>query len=301
MLDIILDFFHKIIERFINAEKRREKIDFDGAKDYEETRTVEDSIFNRQAAEDLPRPPNNSIENDSSVTGASIYDREVFILIDKSGSMVRKDYDTRGLSRWDYLQEQIESLVFRLTTPIKGVKENKVCDKVQVHFFSRNEVESGHTIKDASNVQSLFLENVPFGNTFVGPTLNKCLDTWISNGQKEGRGAFFFIYTDGLFDDEGEFVDCLVRAGSVITNHRLVKFFVLGLGQDIDIDKFVELDSNIDQIMPIDVFVFDMVNKVEDIIELLERQVLPDEPESYIAGWFQQDKPKLYKEFTGNP
>ena len=214
--------------------------------------------------------------------------------------MVRKDYDTRGLSRWNYLQEQVESLVLRLTTPIKGISENKVCDKLQVRFFSRNEVEPGHTIKDASQVQSLFLENLPFGNTFIGPTLNKCLDTWISNGHKEDRGVFFFIYTDGLFDDEGEFVNCLVRAGSVITNHRLVKFFVLGLGQDIDIEKFVELDSNINQIMPIDVFVFDMVNKVEDIIELLERQVLPDEPESYLAGWVKKENPKRYKEITGN-
>lgn len=220
----------------------------------------------------------------------TIYDRDVFILIDQSGSMVRKDTDTGNLPRYEYLQEIVEGHVFAM---LSDHHDRKICDQVSVYFFNRNPIASEPAIvTSADQVQTLFKQNPPRNNTIVSPTLQKCLNTWLSKGKPEGRGAFILIYTDGLFNDEADFIKCISRACTQIKDHREAKIFVLGIGHDIDIHHFLEIDFNTVNQMPFDIFVFELVNEFDDILELLKRQLI-DTPHSAIPAWVKQRYPEF--------
>ena len=221
----------------------------------------------------------------------SLHNREVFILIDQSGSMVRKDGDTGDQTRYEYLAEIVEGHINRILSPHSS--EQKICDRLSVYFFSRKRTPpTPTTITDAADVWRLFIKNQPKTKTFISPTLNHCLDSWLSKGQKNNQGAFFIIYTDGEFDDEEEFINCIASACAEIKHHQEVKFFVLGLGEDINIEHFLALDFNVNQTMPFNIFVFDLVNEVDDIIELLSRQLI-DTPHLAFPDWVKTRHPEF--------
>lgn len=230
----------------------------------------------------------------SSELSFDIYERDVFILIDQSGSMVRKDADTGNQTRYEYLEEVVEGHVFTIlnTCSERGKKTGKkICDRVLVYFFNRNIVPAKPAIvTEASQLRNLFLQNSPRHNTRISPTLNHCLDHWQTHGKLNGRGAFILIYTDGLFNDESQFVNCIARACTLIEKHQMLKIFVLGIGQDIDVEHFLELDFDTYNQMPFNIFVFDMVNEVEDIVELLKRQSI-DTSYLTLPDWVRQRHP----------
>lgn len=227
---------------------------------------------------------------------STIYNRDVFILIDRSGSMVRKDADTGNQTRYEYLQEVVEGDVAAILSGQNNRRQKSgqtICEGVSIYFFSRPEVApSPIAIRDASEVWKLLRSNQPKTKTFIGPTLEKCLDTWLAQGKPNNRGAFFIIYTDGQFNDEPQFVDCLAKACAHIENHNTVKFFVLGLGQDVDIEHFLNLDFNIKNQLPFELLVFDLVNEVDDIIELL-KQPLTEEPQLTFPEWVKRRYPEF--------
>jgi len=230
--------------------------------------------------------------------------RDIFILIDQSGSMVRKDEDTGKQTRYEYLAEVVEghiAAILSVGSDLRTQIDEKIARKqsdltdndVSVYFFSRERVKPKPiVINDASQVWKLFVKNQPKTKTFVAPTLNHCVNTWLTEGKPQGKGAFFIIYTDGQFDDEERFVHCIASACTKIDNHKDIKFFVLGLGQDIDIEHFLALDFNVNQTMKFNIFVFDLVNEVDDIIELLQRQ-LTDDPYRAFPDWVRIRHPDL--------
>ncbi len=230
----------------------------------------------------------------SSELSFDIYERDVFILIDQSGSMVRKDADTGNQTRYEYLEEVVEGHVYTIlnTRSEPGKKTGrKICDRVLVYFFNRNIVPAKPAIvTEASQLRNLFVQNSPRHNTRISPTLNHCLDHWQTHGLLNGRGAFIIIYTDGLFNDESQFVECIARACTLIEKHQMLKIFVLGIGQDIDVEHFLELDFDTYNQMPFNIFVFDMVNEVEDIVELLKRQSI-DTSYLTLPNWVRQRHP----------
>jgi len=224
---------------------------------------------------------------------SNIYNRDVFILIDQSGSMVRKDADTGEQTRYQYLEEVIEGHINSILSETTG--QEKICDSVSVYFFSRNQVDD-YPIKvsDAAQVQSLFLENKPKAKTFIGPTIDRCLDIWLAEGKPQNHGAFFIIYTDGLFDDEPRFVNCLEKACNNIEDAKAVKVIILGLGKDIDEMSFLNLYFNVIDRLPYNVFVFNLVNEVDDIIQELERQLV-DNPSLAFPEWVKKKYPEFVK------
>lgn len=235
--------------------------------------------------------PPNPLKPDSN---SDIYDRDVFILIDQSGSMVRKDEDTENQTRYDYLEEVVEGHVFSILNTCSDRRQKtsrKICDHIQVYFFNRNKTPAKAAIvTEASQLRNLFLQNSPRNNTRISPTLNYCLDYWKTHGKPKGRGAFIMIYTDGLFNDESQFVECIARACTLIDNHQTLKIFVLGIGQDIDVEHFLELDFDTYNRMPFNIFVFDLVNEVEDVVELLKRQLI-DTSYLTLPDWVRQRHP----------
>jgi Bacterial regulatory proteins, luxR family len=231
----------------------------------------------------------------------TIYDRDVFILIDQSGSMVRKDTDTGNQTRYSYLQEIVEGHVFAILSaqnkPCRKTAQ-KICDRLSVYFFNRNPAPAEPTIiTDAGQIQDLFAQNPPRNNTVISPTLQICLDTWLEQGKRHDKGAFFLIYTDGLFNDEAQFIDCIAKACTQIEHHKMIKIFVLGVGKDLDVEHFLELDFNTYDRMPFDIFVFDLVNELDDITELLKRQLI-DLPHTALPNWVKQRYPDFAQRFT---
>lgn len=228
---------------------------------------------------------------------STIYNRDVFILIDQSGSMVRKDADTGEQTRYQYLEEVIEGHINSILSETTG--QEKICESVSVYFFSRNQVdEYPIKVRDAAQVQSLFLENKPRAKTFIGPTIDRCLDIWLAEGKPQNRGAFFIIYTDGLFDDEPRFVTCLEKACNNIEDAKAVKFIILGLGKDIDEMSFLNLDFNVNDHLPYNVLVFNLVNEVDDIIQELERQIVNT---FNFPEWVKKKYPEFVKKVTEAP
>lgn len=216
---------------------------------------------------------------------ATIYKRDVFILIDRSGSMNQKDADTGDQTRYEYLQEVVQghvAQIFSAGQVRQGASGQKICDEIFIYFFSKNEAATNPIIvNNPRQVPVLFQENRPKTKSFIAPTLDKCVQTWVDRGQPKNRGAFFIIYTDGLFDDVPKFIDCISRTCSQLTDPKAAIFLVLGLGEDMCIDYFLELDFNINQQIPFDAVAFDLVNEADDIIHVLERQLLNELPNAF--------------------
>jgi len=235
---------------------------------------------------------------DETAEEAFLYNRDVFILIDQSGSMVRKDEDTGKQSRYEYLAEVVEGHVAAILGKRQysgNESSRRICDRIHLYFFSpKKRIPRPILIQDASQIWTLFVEHQPKTKTFISPTLDHCMTTWLSQKKSDCQGAFFIIYTDGQFDDEERFVKIMASACDKVRDRKEVQFIVLGLGQDIDIEHFLALDFNINQTMPFNIFVFDRVNEVHDIIELLSRQ-LTDEPHLAFPAWVRDDYPELFK------
>ncbi|HIK32079.1 MAG TPA: RNA polymerase subunit sigma-70 [Oscillatoriales cyanobacterium M59_W2019_021] len=226
----------------------------------------------------------------------TLYDRDVFVLIDRSGSMVRKDQDTRGLARYLFLQEEVESHVYAILSA-RSEPDNrsarKICDRLTVYFFCRDEVGSGpYTIDDASQIQPLFRQHPPKSHSFVVPTLQQCIETWSDRGKPQNRGAFVIIYTDGLFTDELAFVDCIGRICDRVRDHRELKILILGVGEELDKEHFLNLDFNINQQNPFNILVFDLIHEIDNILEVLERQLV-DEPDLVFPAWVRSRYPEF--------
>lgn len=249
---------------------------------------------------EVSQPTEDVESNTTTVTSeplfSTIYNRDVFILVDQSGSMTQKDADTGNQTRYQYLQEVVQGHVAQILSaglePPKAAQQ-KICDEIFIYFFSKNEASSRPiVISNSSQVPILFQENRPKTKTFIGPNLEKCVQTWLATGKPKNRGAFFIIYTDGWFDDEPQFVGCISRACSQITHEKAVIFLVLGLGEDVNVESFLELDFNINQQMRFDVVGFDLVNEADDIIHVLERQLL-NEPHLAFPSWVKQRYPEF--------
>lgn len=244
-----------------------------------------------QTESDLKLSEHDHIEKAMDWDYTSICDRDVFILIDRSGSMVRRDEDTATQTRYEYLAEVVEGQIAAILSHRCG--ERNICDRVFVHFFSHPKTPPrAIAIADAADVWNLFVEHQPQTKTFIAPTLQYCIETWLRQFEITKKGAFFIVYTDGQFDDESEFINCLSSVCNQIENPRQVKFFVLGLGRDVNVEHFLSLDFNLHENLPFNIFVFDLVNEVYDIIELLSRQ-LTDDPQLAFPDWVRSRHPEL--------
>lgn len=237
----------------------------------------------------------NLLEDNMPEPFSTIYDRDVFMLIDQSASMRLRDADTGDQTRYEYLEEVIMSHVGAILSEQKKEENRtqKICDEITAYFFSsKRNIVGPYSVRTVERVKSLFLENPPKMKTFIGPTLEKCIDTWVQKGKPASRGAFFIIYTDGLFDDEGDFMECIKQACQKIDSHKQAKFILLGLGQEIDKEKFLDIDFNTNQNLKFNVLVFDLVNEIEDeIITCLKRQLDDPDDDSVVPDWVKTEFP----------
>ncbi|MEH2051528.1 NB-ARC domain-containing protein [Nostoc sp.] len=207
-----------------------------------------------------------------------LYNRDVFILIDQSFSMSKKDVAGSDLTRWDSLKELVMS-------DVNLILKQKIADSISLCFFSRNQFRNEiFEIKDPYQLENIFLENEPDRSTFIEPTLKYCIyEKWLKNISKaKTQGAFFIIYTDGVFDDKNAFERLIRDTCKEIDNQQIIKIFIIGVGSEIKTDmnrnNFEDLNRNAKENKdkngnPCDIVGFALADEMEDIIQVLKDEL----------------------------
>lgn len=251
------------------------------------TNLIYQQVFNPNWIEEKERILQEDIMADAI---ARIYNRDVFILIDQSASMSLKDVGG-DRTRWQQMEELVMGHIGQILN--RRPKDNaniKVCEEVTVTTFNRRRFRGQlRQISVPEQVKAFFLENNPDANTNIAPALRKCLELWFNGREKialsdiqegQAKGAFFIIYIDGGFDDMSEFKALVKQTCAKIEDERSVKFIIigLGLGQDINLKEFDDLEMNLQGDKnshgeDCRVVVFEIEEDMDDIIELMQRHL----------------------------
>lgn len=220
-----------------------------------------------------------------------IKNRDVYILIDQSGSMTQ--WDGGKKSRWKLLGEKLIGAVGEML-------EDDVCEEVKVTVFNKDVFKEKYfwQVEQPDRIKTIFLENKPALNSFVVPTLRACFNMWLGGRPKvtdedvntgKAKGAFFIIYTDGEFDDTKLFEKCIEEFCKKINDERIFKILIIGIGKDVkqtyfdklDVYEFADMEEK-----DCNVVVFEMENEHESITQMMERQLndTGDLREGYTGG-----------------
>ena len=233
----------------------------------------------------------------------TIYGRSIFVLIDQSASMRKKDGGPA--TRWQRLEEQVYGDIDNILTADDG-QGGKVCESIFQTTFNLNRWKgTSKSISTAEQVSDVFLEYQPMGNANIAPTLEQCINLWLDGREKiaaeairngEGKAALFIIYIDGQFDDSLAFEELLKKTCLKIDDQSIFKVIIIGLGNEVNVKYFDELDANRRETdvktpegKPVykpfffdsngkkcNIVVFELVEELDPsigIIELLERQL----------------------------
>lgn len=227
-----------------------------------------------------------------------IYNRKVYMLIDKSGSMARRDDLFNKERRWKGIAEALEGHVYNILNH-QGMNGEKICDEVTMTFFSPNRPSSVfRPIFDDSDVLDLFEENQPDANTFVTPTFQKVVEEWMGT-RSPNQGGFVIIYTDGALDDRDAFVNYIEATCRKLNSQDDLKVIIIGFGSDVNRDPsfYLRLDANArgfsdKNTNSCNIVVFDLLHKMPGIIQLLDSQL--NNPEAGLPEWGREFCPELY-------
>lgn len=245
----------------------------------------------------VERTKNQLKQRRSKMPSAKIYNRKVYMLIDQSGSMVKRDDLFSKKRRWQAIPETIESHVYNILNH-QGMNGERICDEITITLFSPNRPATvSRIIQDDSQVADIFEENQPDSNTFITPTMAQVLDRWF--GTRNNQGGFVIIYTDGSLDDPDQFVNLVETTCRKLNSQDELKIVIVGFGSDINRDPkfYLKLDANTSSFLdenakPCNIVVFDLLNKMSGIIDLLNRQL--ENPQAGLAEWGREFCPELY-------
>ena len=247
-----------------------------------------------------PTEETKPIATESRIVRSSkkIYNRKVYMLIDQSSSMMRRDPLFNDKPLWNVIEEVVEAHVYNILSQ-QGMNGEKICDEIAVAFFSPNFPPTAtHVIQDDFEVSALFEENKPDSNAFLTPTFEQIVKQWWGT-RIPNEGGFIIIYTDGEIEDRDAFVNSVQETCRKLNNEDELKVVIIGFGSDVNSDPkfYLNLDANMNSFTdrnskPCNIIAFDLLNKMEGIIDLLNRQF--EDPKASLPQWGKEFCPDLY-------
>jgi hypothetical protein len=234
----------------------------------------------------------------------SVYDRDVYFLIDASGSMTLVDYTTEGQTRFDYLKEILAGYVHEVINP--DPDGQKISGSVGLYFFNLNQTPDEISYVENNNLEGLFAENPPTMKSYIAPAFEYVKNDWLAkNNQDEPRKGLIVIFTDGIVTDETKFYDQITLLCRELVDHNQFKILILGLGAEIlaenVIERYLRLDLNASANMLKDGFslcnnvIFDLVEELRGGLKSALKRQLNDRPEKGLPLWLPQKYPALFK------
>ncbi|NEQ34899.1 MAG: hypothetical protein F6K40_00665 [Okeania sp. SIO3I5] len=302
--DAAIKLLQGVVEQLPTTQKNdEEKLEEKDSSNYLQT-DIDEEIYNSldTLLETLEVSETKQIventKRSSIMPNKKIYNRKVYMLIDQSGSMVRRDPLFNNERRWKAIAEAIEGHVYNILNE-EGMNGEKICDEITVTFFSPNRPPTIiRPIQDDSQVPTLFEENQPDSNTFLAPTFEKIVGQWFGT-RMQNEGGFIIIYTDGELDDRETFVNYVKETCGKLNSQDELKVVIIGFGSDVNRDSsfYLKLDANANTFTdknskPCNIVVFDLLNKMPGIIDLLNRQL--EDAKAGLPVWGKAVCPELY-------
>ncbi|MGK7894248.1 MAG: VWA domain-containing protein [Xenococcus sp. (in: cyanobacteria)] len=191
--------------------------------------------------------------------------RDYTLIIDKSGSMTRKD-QRGGKSRWQVMQETTFALASKC--------EEFDPDGITIYTFSGRFKRYDNVTAD--KVDLIFSENEPSGRTDLAGVLQDALNDYFqrkTSGQAKANGETVLVVTDGEPDDRKAVMRNIVEASRKMDKDEELAISFIQVGNDSDATKFLKiLDDELQSIGA----KFDIVDTVtiEDMEDFTLTEVL---------------------------
>lgn len=168
----------------------------------------------------------------------NLANRDYTIIIDKSGSMAKKDCEG-GRSRWDVMQETTFALANKC--------EEFDTDGITVYTFSSQFKRYDNVT--ASRVEQVFIENDPSGRTHMAEVLQDALQSYFGRkrlGQAKLGGETIIVVTDGQPDDPQSVIRTIIDATKKIDRDEELAISFIQIGNDIEATKYLKtLDDDL--------------------------------------------------------
>lgn len=161
------------------------------------------------------------------MTKEELAKRDIFLLIDKSSSMLTKDMPG-GKSRWDAMKESTIGLV------AKAVEID--ADGISILVFA-GQFKRYDGVKDTATIERIFQENEPNGSTNTGLALKSVLDEYVANKKKP---IFVLVVTDGDAQDRNVLIASIIETTKKMDADEEVGIQFLQIGKDAQAGEFLK-------------------------------------------------------------
>lgn len=173
-----------------------------------------------------------SLDQYPELPAAQASEYDFMVLVDQSGSMGTASTRMPGKTRWEEIQEQVESF-------------SRYADKYDddgitlITFNSHAKVFDG--VK-ADKVHELFANNQPGGSTNLADAIVEATKKKLSSSKK----AIIVCFTDGTPNDPKAVENALIAASNAISDETQMGFLFVQVGDDRDATKYLDhLDNSL--------------------------------------------------------
>jgi uncharacterized protein YegL len=159
-------------------------------------------------------------------------DRDYTLIIDKSGSMVKRDKQD-GKKRWDVMQESTLALASKC--------EEFDPDGITVYTFSTKFRRYENVT--ASKVEQIFEENEPSGRTELAIVLQDAFQGYFQRkdkGETKPNGETIVVVTDGRPDDQVAVAKAIVEATQKMDKDEELAVSFIQIGNDPEASQFLK-------------------------------------------------------------
>lgn len=160
------------------------------------------------------------------MTNEQLKGYDIYLLIDKSGSMSTEDVN--GRSRWIAAEEQT------LTWAREAQKWD--ADGISVGFY--NNSFKIHENVTPDKVATVFKEHRPGGSTDTDKVLDHVLNNYFANGRK--KPILVFVITDGGANDQNAVARVIANATQKMNADEEIGIQFLQIGSDPSATKFLQ-------------------------------------------------------------